>query len=398
MKAILISLLCATLTCASITEAIASKVEIDSPGQFTLLPCVNKSDIDCIESFTYSYPKVKSTPVQLVKKASGSTQDKFGQDIENSMSGWSFIDNLGSSRSFSTVATLSSEKYMSPAYNKFYPSLWFYIYDMQRFDVEAGLKFQVIFRTSWLKPVNAAAYGRNADLVQKTIQGGSTFTFTGSPFLSTSFLDSTKYGQLGESGSTMKSDSEHPTLYFLIDHASSIPNGSMYDARCAYAGYTFESSNGIAAGQPTMDSPDSLNFVIYAPHFFSDGTLNTGFFSANIHKDYLDCMFPGNTLTKYPEIAVSITDSDGSKQVATTSSTIQNGIYKIRASGFHFSAPRIVVTGVASSTPAPAPSASAKSDSVPMLATKKTISCVKGKVVKKVTGAIPKCPTGYKKK
>jgi len=29
---------------------------------------------------------------------------------------------------------------------------------------------------------------------------------------------------------------------------------------------------------------------------------------------------------------------------------------------------------------------------------KKTISCVKGKTVKKVTAVAPKCPAGYKKK
>jgi hypothetical protein len=44
--------------------------------------------------------------------------------------------------------------------------------------------------------------------------------------------------------------------------------------------------------------------------------------------------------------------------------------------------------------PAPAPSASAKTAS----AAKKSISCVKGSMTKKVTGTSPKCPTGYKKK
>jgi hypothetical protein len=31
-------------------------------------------------------------------------------------------------------------------------------------------------------------------------------------------------------------------------------------------------------------------------------------------------------------------------------------------------------------------------------AKKSTITCVKGKLAKKVTAALPKCPTGYKKK
>jgi hypothetical protein len=33
-----------------------------------------------------------------------------------------------------------------------------------------------------------------------------------------------------------------------------------------------------------------------------------------------------------------------------------------------------------------------------VLATKKTITCIKGKLVKKVTAVNPKCPAGYKKK
>jgi hypothetical protein len=34
----------------------------------------------------------------------------------------------------------------------------------------------------------------------------------------------------------------------------------------------------------------------------------------------------------------------------------------------------------------------------PKAPVKKVITCVKGKTIKKVTGASPKCPAGYKKK
>jgi hypothetical protein len=44
-------------------------------------------------------------------------------------------------------------------------------------------------------------------------------------------------------------------------------------------------------------------------------------------------------------------------------------------------------------TPTPTPSASTKA---PIRAV--TITCIKGKTIKKVTAAKPKCPTGYKKK
>ncbi len=44
-----------------------------------------------------------------------------------------------------------------------------------------------------------------------------------------------------------------------------------------------------------------------------------------------------------------------------------------------------------------APSASTGLASAPTLK-KTTISCVKGKTIKKVTAVSPKCPSGYKKK
>lgn len=59
----------------------------------------------------------------------------------------------------------------------------------------------------------------------------------------------------------------------------------------------------------------------------------------------------------------------------------------------------------ATASPAPTPAVSASSSPVtaatpaPVVPTKKvTISCVKGKTVKKVTAVSPKCPAGYKKK
>ena len=46
----------------------------------------------------------------------------------------------------------------------------------------------------------------------------------------------------------------------------------------------------------------------------------------------------------------------------------------------------------------PTPVETAAPAAKPAKATVKTISCVKGKITKKVTGANPKCPAGFKKK
>ncbi len=54
-------------------------------------------------------------------------------------------------------------------------------------------------------------------------------------------------------------------------------------------------------------------------------------------------------------------------------------------------------TPVATLTPTPTPSATVAATNKP-IAKKTTITCIKGKITKKITGVNPKCPTGYKKK
>jgi hypothetical protein len=272
-----------------VNPAHAVEMKRDSSSQQTLLPCIDKLDMDCIQSFTYSYPNKKELQVKLIQPASGYTIDALGQRVDNAQSTWIILDQSGQNRKITTVATLSGEKFISPTYSKFYPSLWFYIFDMQKIDIISGLNFHITFRTTWLKPENAAAYGANGEMIEGKYPGGHLYSFSAGPFLATGFSDPSKYGQLSDSETVLKSDQENPTLYFVIDHASSIRNGSMYDSSCSDFGYTFESDNGIAAGQPGMDSPNSLNFVMYAPHFLSTGEINSGFFSANIQKAYLDC-------------------------------------------------------------------------------------------------------------
>jgi hypothetical protein len=123
--------------------------------------------------------------------------------------------------------------------------------------------------------------------------------------------------------------------------------------------------------------------------------MNRGFFTTEIPVAYLDCRWPKNVLTKSPRVEVSIVNTDGTSQIATTSVNIEKGILKVRAYGFHYSSPTIILK--------------ASNDlSLPTLVTSpvvkevtqknSTITCVKGKVTKKVTAVSPKCPAGYKKK
>jgi hypothetical protein len=83
---------------------------------------------------------------------------------------------------------------------------------------------------------------------------------------------------------------------------------------------------------------------------------------------------------------ISITSDDGEKKVATTVVNEKNGWLYLSAKGFTFSAPTINVK------------LSQEKVVAPVAKKKVTISCLKGKITKKVTAVSPKCPAGYKKK
>ena len=70
----------------------------------------------------------------------------------------------------------------------------------------------------------------------------------------------------------------------------------------------------------------------------------------------------------------------------------KDGFIKLQADNFTFSSPTIKVKF----TQDKAASAVAPVKIIPKKSV--TITCIKGKVSKKIVGANPKCPTGYKKK
>jgi hypothetical protein len=80
--------------------------------------------------------------------------------------------------------------------------------------------------------------------------------------------------------------------------------------------------------------------------------------------------------------SIQIVNENGENSVATTVISEKDGWLKLGAYGFTFSSPTLKV----------------KLTQDKAISKKKlTISCVKGKVTKKVTGTSPKCPSGYKK-
>ena len=144
-----------------------------------------------------------------------------------------------------------------------------------------------------------------------------------------------------------------------------------------------------SAGPPTLDKVEgTLNYVVAAPHYDPRDKDFKGSYDLVMRSDVARCVYG---FSKAPiNATISITSADGTPQVATTLIGERNGWLYLQAKNFEFSAPVIKAKLTQEVVVEPTPT--------PVAAKKITITCVKGKTIKKVTAIAPKCPAGYKKK
>jgi len=169
-----------------------------------------------------------------------------------------------------------------------------------------------------------------------------------------------------------------------------------------------------SAGPPTYNKESgALEYKVASPHFEASGAEASGSYDLVLKSDVARCIYG---FSKAPiKAEISISSQDGQKKVATTVVNESNGWLNLSARGFTFSSPTIQVkltqeapapaptptptpTPIATQAPAPVESAAPAPTLKPVMAKKIAITCVKGKLVKKVSAVNPKCPAGYKKK
>jgi hypothetical protein len=126
---------------------------------------------------------------------------------------------------------------------------------------------------------------------------------------------------------------------------------------------------------------NSLAYKVAGLHFMPDGKTEVeGTYDLAIRSDAARCLYG---FSKAPISAtINVTGANGETKTATTVVNEKSGWLKLAAYGFTFSSPTISVKLTQAKAPAK----------------KTTITCVKGKLTKKVTAVGPKCPAGYKKK
>lgn len=373
-------------------------------SRMALKLCESPSNLTCIESLEAILPDGTSNKLKLISSIAGRYTDVMNQVSDFGNSTWSFIDVDGTTREVSTYGLLSGENHKGQqvSYN-LQPKMDFGFTNLQIKDVNSGIKFKYVFRSSWVVPVASFLMASNAEYGDEKIANGHRYTYVGSPFLGTNYSGGSLVDLSDQASDMTKSDSENVRLYFLIDHASSIPGGSYGDTRCSKFGYPVTSHNAYGGGIPFLADNDTMKFAIYSPHLLSNGSIATGFFSTYMSVAWMDCMWPKNNISKAPKVEVSVVNSDGSAQVASTLFKIEKGFLVVHARGFHYSAPTIKLSVSKSKPteevlPAASPSPTASVNPVASIIKKSTITCVKGKTTKKVTSVSPKCPAGYKKR
>ena len=179
-------------------------------------------------------------------------------------------------------------------------------------------------------------------------------------------------------------------------------------------GMVATNATNYSAGPPVFDTTSqSLIYKVSAPHLTDKKVVFEGSYDLSIPSDVARCIYKFSNAPIKADI--SIVAPDGTAKVATTTLVERNGWLRFSANGFTFSSPIIQVkmfqdapapTPMPTPTPTPTPEPTPTPTVVvtptptpkPTVAKKTTITCVKGKLVKKVSAIKPVCPTGYKKR
>ena len=196
-------------------------------------------------------------------------------------------------------------------------------------------------------------------------------------------------------------------LPFVGDKATAVPSmwsvrtlrddelegaNSCFKSQSKVTGIVTTNSTQYSAGPPSFDKNEgSLVYKVAAPHFSSNGDVFKGRYNLVMRSDIARCIYG---FSKAPiKAELSIVSADGTPQIATTVLGEKDGWISLSAQNFEFSAPVIKAKLTQEAEASPTPSASSKPAAKAV-----TITCIKGKVTKKVTAVNPKCPSGYKKK
>ena len=190
------------------------------------------------------------------------------------------------------------------------------------------------------------------------------------------------------------------------------PNESESAERCftdgskGITGIVTTNATQYLAGPPKFSAAEqSLEYKVAAPHLTPQGEIFYGSYNLLMRSDVARCVYG---FTNAPiKGSISIISDKGEQKVATESVNEIKGWVSLSANGFTYSSPTIRVNlSQEKVEPVKVEAPQAETNSREVVAAKpkvsavkkKSITCTKGKVTKKISGNNPKCPAGFKKK
>lgn len=248
--------------------------------------------------------------------------------------------------------------------------------------LDSDLQIAVTVKTGEIKPGVLVGVGTNFTGDYATSGGQSTIKFTANPVM---VPLAAKAGDCaGEAGVAVAMVRQVQAMLFINNEGQSAFGVD------GMTGDMVISSNGVCdLSTPVWNSSDkSFTWTAAAPHFARDGvTENVGFYRAIIPSADARLLWGltnANDAAKALDVQV-ITAGEVTK-VSSSTIGVLNGKIVIEAAGFGYSKPKFRVSLNKNWKP------------TQNMQNKRTITCVHGKTVKKITAVKPSCPKGYIKK
>jgi hypothetical protein len=164
--------------------------------------------------------------------------------------------------------------------------------------------------------------------------------------------------------------------------------GKCLESSAGFSGLVASNAGMYITGPPVFnETTATLDYKVSSPHFDENGAENVGSYDLIIKSDVARCIYGFSNAPI--QGSISVVDAEGNARVATTVVREKDGFLYLSANGFTYSAPILKVKLTQPAIPVIA---------AKVVQVKKTISCTKGKTIKKVTAINPKCPKGYKKR
>lgn len=255
---------------------------------------------------------------------------------------------------------------------------------------------------------------RNQPVDINDISGFDSWSQVGSSGMSGSDPISIGFWEGIEGSTEIRSGGTSSTWFFETANTSSSEVGWLWP--CVKT----PQLSGVIASNATVMRPtppkwnaetQTLEFRIASAHLDEQGKVAEGFYNLSVSREVATCLWGKDVVNA--RASVSVINQDGEKKIFTSSYTVNSGYLNFQISGFTYSVNTIKIrleqagsssNSSQSNQDATSPAGASSTTNQSTTATKptssasakKSITCVKGKTIKKVTTKT--CPAGFKKR